>query len=317
MRSSAVRTATRVAFLPKNIHVGNGCKEHQSRTLQKRWMTGNDSKKPTDKSLPPHQQGQQPLTIKPNMSIMEEKAKRAEQLHAELNDLLSANAKRRAEEQAAGFGSGFAKFLKTNKSQLLNIGVSFVCVIFAHQIVGMRQAGRKLEEKLQKSETQLEQTQQTLQSLTDEEFVQSVAKECVEALTSKSETDGSSTSSIWGLSRSTKIVNITANNKDSIMEKLKPAIRTILQNRIGDSGLSEEQRKVKIVDELKSEMERKSMEEQMLLSSSPEKLLTQLAATNETTESSLPSSSSSSSEVVEVTETEGGGKVVRRQRFSI
>mmetsp|Transcript_5154 Transcript_5154/g.7836 ORF Transcript_5154/g.7836 Transcript_5154/m.7836 type:complete len:310 (+) Transcript_5154:158-1087(+) len=309
MRASTLKNAARLAQSSKGTrsHVRLGCKEKQSPLLQKRRMAS--ASKKVDKSPPP---------IKPNMTVMEEKAKRAEQLHAELNDLLSANAKRRAEEEAAGFGSGFVKFLRTNKSQLLNIGVSFVCVIFAHQIVGMRQAGRKLEENLQKSEKQLEQTQQTLQSLTDEEFVQRVAKECVEALASSHGESDRSTASRWGLSRSSKATNMTANTKDSTIAKLMPAIRNILEDRIGDTGLTEDQRKTKIVDALKSAMEKRSLEEQMLSSSSPEKLLTQLAATDNKSEESLQQLTSTlSPEAVEVTETENGGRVVRRQKFSI
>ena len=43
-----------------------------------------------------------------------------------------------------GFGAGFIDFLRTSKSEVINIVAAFACVVLAWQIVGFRKGAQRL-----------------------------------------------------------------------------------------------------------------------------------------------------------------------------
>ena len=97
--------------------------------------------------------------------MLHEKAAKAAQLHRELEDLLEAQERRRAEELSQPFGSGFLSFLRRGKSEFISIFAAFCCVLLAYQIASMRRGARALLERAEEREATLADLRATLAAL--------------------------------------------------------------------------------------------------------------------------------------------------------
>eukprot|EP01083_Nonionella_stella_P144415 450862_1 len=109
-------------------------------------------------------------------SILHQKARKAAELHAELNQLLDQQAKRRADEAARGFGSGFIDFLKKSKSEVINIFATFSCVCLAYQIYNIRKGARVLIEETKGSKAKIEELKDILRFVSTSEFQENVTE---------------------------------------------------------------------------------------------------------------------------------------------
>lgn len=183
----------------------------------------------------------------------------AAKLHEELSQVMEQ--KKVVKNQS----KGFLHFLKTNSSQMLNIGATFFCVLLSYQIIALRRSGRFRQAELEEAREKLCQKQELLQSLTNEEFVQQMAQECAESVGK----------SRWGLGRQ---------QRSDLAATMQSIIDRNLSQRIGDAGLTEEQKKERIVDALRDAVQ---------------------AATGET------------AEAIEIMEDASGTKVVQKRVFSI
>ena len=128
---------------------------------------------------------------------------------------------------------GFIHFIKTNKTQFLNIGASFFCVLLAYQIVALRRSGRYRQRQLDETRDELSTKQSLLQSLTSDEFVTRMATECAAMVLLEE-----------NAKRKWSIGNRQL-SEEELAEKLHPVIDLLLNERIGDAGLTEEQKKEK------------------------------------------------------------------------
>lgn len=113
-------------------------------------------------------------------TILQQKAQKAAQLHAELNVLLEKQAQRRADEINQPFGSSFIQFIKKSKSEIINISAAFTCVILAWQIATMRASARKLLNLSEEREAKVEELKGLLRIVTSNDFQSDVSKRYME-----------------------------------------------------------------------------------------------------------------------------------------
>lgn len=107
----------------------------------------------------------------------QQKAAKAQQLYEEVQVLLQKQAKREQENRNRKFGHGFKEFLKENKSEFINIGAAFTCVLLAYQIVGMRKSATFYKEASEETQVKLEEYRQIMRVLSSDSFVESVVGE--------------------------------------------------------------------------------------------------------------------------------------------
>jgi hypothetical protein len=210
-----------------------------------------------------------PLRIEdlPDGSIHKAKAMKAEQLHRELKAMMERQDERLRVEQSRGLFTRIGDFMKQSRSQIINILAAFACVVLAYQIAVIRRYGRLLEQKVKENEQELRDKQALLRSLTGEDFLTRVADQCAAQLASSSRSGG------W----------FGPSNKEKTAAMVLPILQKEIGAMIGDSALTEEEKKEKVVKEL------------MQRASATAKVGVQ----------------------VEVTEGESGTKVVKKRVFSI
>ena len=150
----------------------------------------------------------------------------AVKLHQELSQVMA------QEKVIKNQSRGFLHFLKTNSTQILNIGATFFCVLLSYQIIALRKSGRIRQAELEEAREKLLQKQELLQSLTDEEFVRQMAQECAETVGN----------SWWGF---------RGQQRNDLAATMQSIIGRNLGERIGDAGFTEEQKKQMIVDALR------------------------------------------------------------------
>jgi hypothetical protein len=192
-------------------------------------------------------------------TILHQKAARAAELHSELNALLESQAKRRAEEANRPFGAGFIEFVKTSKSELINITAAFTCVMLAYQIVNVRKGARRLIEKAEEMNGTVEEYRQILRILSSEAFVQGVEGEYQKEINRNDNGSGSSTGSagrfgaLFGRGRGSAD---TSSNVGTMEEKdiLTKVIQAKLAKIIGDHALTSTEIEEKKLVQLQKEM---------------------------------------------------------------
>ncbi len=123
-------------------------------------------------------------------SILHQKAARAAELHAELNTLLESQAQRRADEANRHFGAGFLDFVKSSKSELINIFAAFTCVLLAWQIAAIRKGARRLLDDAEEKNEKMEEFKQVLRVLSSDEFLERIAGIYREELKEKAKNNG-------------------------------------------------------------------------------------------------------------------------------
>ena len=188
------------------------------------------------------------IKLDPSKSQLHEKAAKAAQLHAELNALMDQQAKRRAEELARPFGSGFMDFIKRSKSEMINIVAAFCCVLLAYQIASMRRGARKLLEKAEEREGTLSSLRALLGALVGNAFIDNLAAKCADAVAK--ENVGSNTSSSGGWLKRGGASTSATTDEERIKAIIMPIIERELASYIGDQYLSDKEKEEKNMQEL-------------------------------------------------------------------
>lgn len=169
---------------------------------------------------------------------MSNDSKMAEKMRDELAGVMKKNGT--AGEKTRPANKGFVQFMKANKTQFLNIGASFFCVLLAYQIVALRRSGRYRQQQLDETRDELSEKQSLLRSLTSDEFVTRMAKECAAMVLLEE-----NAKSKWSIGNRQL-------SPEELAEKLHPVIDLILNERVGDAGLTEEQKKERAVEALRN-----------------------------------------------------------------
>lgn len=162
-------------------------------------------------------------------------------LHSELQNVIQ-KPKSSPPAESSSKPIGFVDFLKRQKTQFLNIGASFFCVLLAYQIVALRRSGRYRQEQLNLTKREVEEKQALLQVLTSEEFVTKLAQECASMVLLEQDANNKSR---WSIGKRPL-------SADELAGKLHPVIHLALSEEIGDAGLTEEQIKEKTVEALRN-----------------------------------------------------------------
>jgi len=166
-RSGSSRTTTRYIQLlptrPSSITTGN-------KINLRRNLSTSSSTKPPELSIASSE----------GNTILQQKAQKAAQLHAELNVLLEQQAQRRADEVNQPFGASFIRFIKRSKSELINIFAAFTCVLLAWQIATMRAGARKLLNQSEEREVKVEDLKELLRIINSKDFQSNVVERYVQ-----------------------------------------------------------------------------------------------------------------------------------------
>jgi len=118
-------------------------------------------------------------------TILQQKAEKAAQLHAELNVLLKQQAQRRADEVNKPFGASFVNFIKASKSELINIAAAFTCVLLAWQIATMRAGARKLLNQSEEREVKVEDLKGILRIISSKDFQSNVVDQYIQEMNNR------------------------------------------------------------------------------------------------------------------------------------
>ncbi|KAL3782685.1 hypothetical protein HJC23_002585 [Cyclotella cryptica] len=97
----------------------------------------------------------------------QEAIEKAQQLHAELNEMIAAQ---KAAQKAASekpYSSTVKEFLRSSKAQLFNIFFAFVCVLLAYQIHGLRRGYKKLLGDIEERDEEVERLRLLLRTICD------------------------------------------------------------------------------------------------------------------------------------------------------
>ena len=212
---------------------------HSAVAVRSRPLSSSTAKKPFE---PPQ------IKLDPSKNQLHEKAAKAAQLHAELNELMNQQAQRRAEELARPFGSGFVDFIKRSKSEMINIVAAFCCVLLAYQIASMRRGARKLLDKAEEREGTVSSLRAALGAMVGDDFIDNLAAKCADAVAKENATSSASSSGGWlkrggaSTSRST--------DEERIKAIIRPVIERALASSVGDQYLSDKEKEEKNMQEL-------------------------------------------------------------------
>ena len=191
-----------------------------------------------------------PIKLDPSKSHLHEKAAKAAQLHAELNALMDQQAKRRAEELARPFGSGFMDFIKRSKSEMINIVAAFCCVLLAYQIASMRRGARRLLEKAEEREGIVSSLRAALGVMVGDAFIDNLATKCADAVAKENAAGTSKASSSGGWLKRGGASTATTTDEERIKAIIMPIIERELASYVGDQYLSDKEKEEKNMQEL-------------------------------------------------------------------
>lgn len=186
-------------------------------------------------------------------TLLHQKAVRAAELHAELNELLDKQAKRRAEEMNRPFGAGFLDFMKNSKSEIINIFAAFTCVLLAWQISNIRKGARKLLDDAGEKEIRMEKLKQILRVISNDSFTERVAKAYEERLEKSKLYELEQKGKRWLFGQS-KTKAVVAQKNENSNELLKDVIQKELSKTIGDLALTDYELEEKKLQSLQQEM---------------------------------------------------------------
>ncbi|KAI2511991.1 hypothetical protein MHU86_2507 [Fragilaria crotonensis] len=163
----------------------------------------------------------------------------------------------------------------------MNITIAFIGTLLAYQIVGLRKYSQRLENEIKEKEETLQDTQALLRSLTEEEFVRTTVDTIKHEIQMRNSEKGGNT---WGRRR----------NEPDHSDVMVATIHQALTKRIGDAGLSADERRDRIMAKLQT-------------------------AQDELLQQQLPTNSAviGESDVIEVLEKSTGEQVVKKRKFSI
>lgn len=199
-------------------------------------------------------------------SILHQKAARAAELHAELNTLLETQAQRRADEANRHLGAGFVDFVRSSKSELINIFAAFTCVLLAWQIAAIRKGARKLIDSAEETNQKMEEFKQALRILSSDEFLERVSVMYRDELKEREESQSQSVNTTnrrsasrsmggWLGQMSRKESSRTASSEGEVSEDiLTEILKRELTKVIGDKALSSAELEERKLLQLQKEM---------------------------------------------------------------
>jgi len=181
-----------------------------------------------------------------NIKAQDEAKARIEGIRKELEAIMDKK-QQRFEQQ--GIVDAVARFFSKNKQPLFNMVVSFMGVIFAFQLLGMRRGRDQLEAKLEISTKAVEGKEGILKTVKGLDFAQKVARRVIE------ETD--EPTGWWGRQR------LSEEDQLAITARV---VQQELEALVGDADLSEEnKKKLKLKEFQRLKMQQQGLEEQQLL----------------------------------------------------
>ena len=192
--------------------------------------------------------------------LLHEKAAKAAQLHRELEDLLEAQERRRAEELSQPFGSGFLSFLRRGKSEFISIFAAFCCVLLAYQIASMRRGARALLDRAEEREATLADLRATLAALVGDDGLEGLADACARAAAAATgEGEGGEEGEGWSWSGGGGGGGWFARAAGGgDVGRARTAIRTVLERElraiVGDRALNDQEMEEKRLSDLKGMM---------------------------------------------------------------
>jgi len=194
-------------------------------------------------------------------NILQEKAQNAARLHAELNALLEAQAERQTKELSKPFGSSLKKFFTTNRKEILNIFVAFMCVLLAWQITTMRRGARRLVDISEEKDQVIKELRFILRQLhADDAFVENIVERFVQEL-KKNGTSADGLPSIekkgiyqlfHGIFRSNE--PLQEDEEKRIRSLLRSVLKQELDRIIGTAAMSDDEIAEKKMADLQKEM---------------------------------------------------------------
>jgi hypothetical protein len=186
-----------------------------------------------------------------DIQAQKEAMARIDGIRRELEVIMDKQQKRQ-QENNVGMLRAVTGFISRNKQELLNMFATFMCVILAYQIVGMRKGRDNVESKLESTRRAVEEKESILQALQDDDFVNKVASRVSDELDEEPKS-----TSWWGKPRW---------SQDDQAAVIARVLQQELQARIGDAGLSEETKKQLRMKELQRlKMQQQGIEELQLL----------------------------------------------------
>lgn len=194
--------------------------------------------------------------------LLHEKAAKAAQLHRELEDLLEAQERRRAEELSQPFGSGFLSFLRRGKSEFISIFAAFCCVLLAYQIASMRRGARALLDRAEEREATLADLRATLAALVGDDGLEGLADACARAAAAATgEGEGEGEGWSWsggGGGWFARAAGGGGGGGGGDVGRARTAIRTVLERElraiVGDRALNDQEMEEKRLSDLKGMM---------------------------------------------------------------
>ncbi len=189
-------------------------------------------------------------------TILHQKAKRAAELHSELNQLLDKQAKRRADEMNRPFGAGFLEFMKKSKSEMINIFASFFCVCLAYQIYGIRKGARKLLDEAEEHNKEIDEYKKLLRVISSNEFHSNISQAYENEVKKRSEarkSNNTTRGSGWLSRNANSDTSATASESENILSNM---LKIELEKLIGDVALTDSEIQEKRLAALQSEMDK-------------------------------------------------------------
>lgn len=193
------------------------------------------------------------IEIDPSKGVLHQKAARAAQLHAELNALLDAQAQRRADEMNRAFGSGFIDFLRTSKSEVINILAAFACVVLAWQVAGFQKRAKNMSNDAAEKDALIAQLKALLKVLSSEEFCTKTLEQYFDKVKEgeAQKSDTSKSTILFGF----KVKNASdPKEKQDDKELLRIILLRELHNVIGNVALSDLELQEKKINDLQTDM---------------------------------------------------------------
>jgi hypothetical protein len=157
--------------------------------------------------------------------------------------------------------------LRRYNHSVINVGAVVMAYILAHNLYVNSKREKEVRRELEVSQTKELELQSLLQSLLQPATLQQMASSCVQKSMIEDEEEGTATTkkSSWWTTRSRR----RRLTEDSLEERMVQVLKDELERRIGEKGLTEDQRQQKAIDQVWQESKSKVEE----LSENPEQLL--------------------------------------------
>mmetsp|Transcript_26074 Transcript_26074/g.38560 ORF Transcript_26074/g.38560 Transcript_26074/m.38560 type:complete len:260 (-) Transcript_26074:798-1577(-) len=166
--------------------------------------------------------------------VFQKREDRASQLHSKLENLMHKENHSATEQESRPIYRIFFASLLKKKAEMINVGAALVCTLLAYQLVAIKIRSRKLEEKLKLRDDELIERQALLKSLTESAFLDHLSDKCIERISNAPR------GILWTRSKKSQ----------DFMPDIESILKEEILQHIGDAGLSEEEKKKKVVTKL-------------------------------------------------------------------